>query len=193
VSAVLARTRHAAQHDALTGLANRNLMQEILDLQLNVARRNSQQLALLYIDLDGFKQVNDGLGHQAGDEVLRACATRMRQLLRASDCAARLGGDEFAVILIDTDAAGAQTLARRLVDELSQPIDTALGRVNVSASVGIALFPYSAQDSSALIFRADEAMYEAKEGGKNRFVLHTGAHLLAGSNSAQAAWVEELA
>lgn len=171
VSTVLAKTRHAAQHDALTGLANRNLMQEILDLQLNVARRAQRPLAFLYIDLDGFKEVNDRLGHQAGDEVLRAVAARLRALLRASDCAARLGGDEFVVILIDTDAAGAQKLAQRLLDELGRPVATGMGEAQVTGSIGIALFPYSAQESHDLIFRADEAMYEAKAAGKNRFAL----------------------
>ncbi|HWJ94890.1 MAG TPA: diguanylate cyclase [Telluria sp.] len=175
VSTVLAKTRHAAQHDPLTGLANRNLMQEILDLQLNVARRSERPLAFLYIDLDGFKQVNDRLGHQAGDEVLRAAAARMRTLLRASDCAARLGGDEFAVILIDTDAHGAQKLAERMLDELAKPIVTGLGEAQVSGSIGIALYPYSAQDTSDLIFRADEAMYQAKAAGKNRYALQVGA------------------
>ncbi|QYF92922.1 sensor domain-containing diguanylate cyclase [Massilia sp. PAMC28688] len=174
-SQVLRLTRHQAQHDPLTGLANRNLLIEILDFQINFARRTESSVALLYIDLDGFKAINDSLGHLAGDELLAASATRMKDMVRASDCAARLGGDEFVIALSDTDAHGAETLAKRLIAELSAPVVTSCGEVAVFASIGIALYPYSASNSADLILSADEAMYRSKATGKNRFTLQVDA------------------
>lgn len=173
-SEVLHKTRQQAQHDPLTGLANRNLLMEILDFQINFAKRSETSVALLYIDLDGFKAINDTLGHQAGDEVLADVARRMKDMVRASDCAARLGGDEFVIALSDTDAHGAETLAKRLIAELSLPVATAAGEASVQASVGIALYPYSASTSSELMLCADEAMYRSKAMGKNRFTLQFG-------------------
>lgn len=170
-SEVLHQTRKLAQHDPLTGLANRNLLMEILDFQINFAKRSESSVALLYIDLDGFKAINDTLGHQAGDQVLAAMARRMKLMVRASDCAARLGGDEFVIALSDTDAHGAETLAKRLIAELSLPVETAGGPASVQASIGIALYPYSAATSNDLILSADEAMYRSKAMGKNRFTL----------------------
>lgn len=170
-SQVLRATRHEAQHDPLTGLANRNLLMEILDFQINFARRTETSVALLYIDLDGFKAINDSMGHLAGDEVLSATATRMKDMVRASDCAARLGGDEFVIALSDTDAHGAETLAKRLIAELSAPVATSAGPAAVHASIGIALYPYSAANSADLILCADKAMYRSKALGKNRFTL----------------------
>jgi diguanylate cyclase (GGDEF)-like protein len=173
-SRVLSEAKHRSQHDSLTGLANRDLLLEILDMQLAVARRTETSVALLYIDLDGFKAVNDSLGHQAGDELLHELAQRIRSLIRASDCAARLGGDEFCVILADTDAIGAKTLAEKLLVALLEPVHSGIGDMRVSASIGIALYPYHAQNSVDLVFKADEAMYRAKQAGKNRFHLQMG-------------------
>lgn len=162
--------QHRAEHDALTGLRNRRSLEAELDRSLATAALQNAGLSLLYIDLDGFKQVNDTLGHAAGDEVLVFCAQRLLQIVRrSSDLVARLGGDEFVVLL----RAGLQEpwvgdLAWRICKGLSEPIYLSDGRVaEVSASVGMAAFPDHAQDRQDLLHQADQAMYGVKRGGKN--------------------------
>jgi diguanylate cyclase (GGDEF)-like protein len=171
--------KHQASHDSLTGLPNRKLFLDRLQQALESARRHQRHCALFYIDIDDFKPVNDQYGHRAGDELLKAIALRMNELLRKSDTAARLGGDEFAVIVDEpADAGNAMALAQRLGVRLREPYrlevpDVTGGVVtaNVGASVGIAMFPEHAQDVEGLVSAADEVMYKAKRTGKNQCLL----------------------
>ena len=170
-SGILMAAQHRANHDVLTGLANRALFDEILGHQLAICHRTNTNLAIIYIDLDEFKRINDMWGHAVGDEVLRTVASRLKNAIRESDVAARLGGDEFAVILNQAGLEGAQALARKLIDSLS--ISYAIGSLTmeISASIGIAVYPESGTTSEALSQRADEAMYKAKAAGKRRYAV----------------------
>ncbi|MDL5031312.1 PAS domain S-box protein [Pelomonas sp. APW6] len=164
------RLRHLAFHDALTGLANRSLLMERLSRLLGQTHRERRELALMYMDLDGFKAVNDSVGHAQGDALLRLVAARMTPLVRDTDTLARLGGDEF-VLLLD-QAAGMQELeqvAGRLIEAVSQPVVLAGQSVVVGVSVGIARFPLDGRSVETLMRAADLAMYAAKAGGRNRW------------------------
>jgi diguanylate cyclase (GGDEF)-like protein len=169
-SQMLMAAQHRANHDILTGLANRALFEEILNHQLAICGRTDRSLAVVYIDLDGFKPVNDEHGHAVGDDVLRMVAARLKQAIGASDLAARLGGDEFALILVNTELPVAQALAREVMGSLSQPYRVGPLRIEIGASVGIASYPESGTGIEALSMRADEAMYQAKA-GKRRFAI----------------------
>ena len=161
--------RHGAQHDALTGLPNRVLLADRLERALLAARRDNGQLALLYLDLDGFKDVNDTHGHEAGDVVLRTMARRIHACIRASDTLARLGGDEFVVLLPDMkDRRHALPLADKIIAEIRRPVTLSQDvSVSVSACIGIAFSPEHGTDAQTLMTHADQAMYAAKKGGKN--------------------------
>ena len=158
---------HIATHDTLTGLANRRMLTERLSHALTRAERTGEAVAVLFIDLDGFKRVNDEYGHGAGDDVLRDVATRLRGVARGSDFVARLGGDEF-VILLDTDVhpGSPSMLAERVFDALSAPCRFAGGEAPIGASIGVAMHPPLSNLAADLIRRADAAMYEAKSAGK---------------------------
>lgn len=163
-----AALRHQATHDDLTGLANRVLLNERLADALAESERTGAQVAVLLIDLDQFKDVNDTLGHDCGDSLLRGVAARMQSQLRACDTVARIGGDEFAVLLTtDVTTAAAEDVARRLADLAAEPIDVDGYRLRVSASVGVAIAPRHGTDPVTLMRRADEAMYQAKAAGGN--------------------------
>lgn len=174
---VEAAVRHQATHDPLTGLANRALFMDRLQTALERARRRNQNFALAYIDIDGFKPVNDNHGHHVGDELLRAIAERLRGQLRKEDTVARLGGDEFALIL--EESAEPPTVALRLcsdvIAKLREPFDitTRSGRitVHIGASAGLSLYPIHGEASDTLINAADDAMYRAKQSGKNRCLI----------------------
>jgi diguanylate cyclase (GGDEF)-like protein len=168
-SRLMARVRHQAHHDPLTGLANRALFDEAVNRQLALALRNRATLALLAIDLDEFKAVNDRQGHATGDVVLKVVAARIVDEIRASDLAARIGGDEFLVLLPGADQDSAVQTAERLVAALSRPYPGV--HTIVSASVGIAVFPPSGGTVAALRESADRALYRAKSAGKRRAVL----------------------
>lgn len=166
------RNWQLANFDHLTGLPNRNLLFEHLRKGLQQARRQWRMLALLLVDLDGFKEVNDTLGHEMGDELLRQVAERLRQCIRATDTAARLGGDEFTIVLTDLEqAAAAEAVARKLVAALAQPVLLGETTATITASVGIALYrpewPANLDMGMALLRHADAAMYQAKRAGKN--------------------------
>ncbi|HLO96538.1 MAG TPA: PAS domain S-box protein [Burkholderiaceae bacterium] len=164
------RLQHLAFHDALTGLANRSLLMERLGRLLGQTHRERRELALMYMDLDGFKAVNDSVGHAQGDALLRQIAARMGPLVRDTDTLARLGGDEF-VLLLD-QAAGPQELeqvAGRLIEAVSQPMVLAGQSVVVGVSVGIARFPHHGRTVEGLMRAADLAMYAAKAAGRNRW------------------------
>jgi diguanylate cyclase (GGDEF)-like protein/PAS domain S-box-containing protein len=166
-----AQLQHNAFHDALTGLANRALFADRLGHALARKDRGETPLAVLFVDLDDFKAVNDGSGHSAGDALLTAVADRLRRALRPGDTVARLGGDEFAILLEDADAERAETTADRLLAALADPFpatDAAAGDVRVTASLGIAIGAAGMHDSDELLRHADVAMYAAKEAGKGR-------------------------
>ena len=169
--------RHQAFHDGLTGLANRALFEEHLVQALARARRHQQPVAVLFLDLDDFKTINDSLGHEAGDELLRAVAIRIASVVRAEDTAARLGGDEFAVLAETSDHEDeARTIAARLLAALAEPFDVAGRELRVTASVGLAWSDGSI-GVRELMRDADTAMYAAKDGGKNTVrTFETGMH-----------------
>jgi diguanylate cyclase (GGDEF)-like protein/PAS domain S-box-containing protein len=169
--------RHQAFHDSLTGLANRALFEDRLVHALARARRQSEPVAILFLDLDDFKTINDSLGHEAGDELLRAVAIRIAQVVRTSDTAARLGGDEFAVI-VETlaDEGEARTIAARLLHAMARPFELGGRELRVSASVGLAWSDGSI-GVKELMRDADTAMYAAKDSGKNTVrVFEDGMH-----------------
>jgi diguanylate cyclase (GGDEF)-like protein/PAS domain S-box-containing protein len=160
-----------ASTDPLTGLANRAAVTHDLELALARAERSSLVVGVLYLDLDGFKGVNDTLGHAAGDVLLRTVAARLRAVARKTDVVARLGGDEFLVLLADLPGGPAaaevvRSVAARIVDEVNEPVAVAGDEARVSASVGISLYPWDAADAAALIANADAAMYAGKRSGR---------------------------
>ncbi len=159
------RVRHQALHDALTGLPNRTLLHDRLEQALHASRRNGQPVALALLDLDRFKEVNDTLGHGAGDRLLQVVAARLEGTLRALDTVARLGGDEFAVVLPGTAGTGAGRAAQALCDALAAPVRLDGHCLAIGASVGLALFPDHGADGRALLRCADVAMYAAKRAG----------------------------
>ncbi len=161
---------HQAHHDALTGLPNRLLFHDRLRQAITQARRAGTMVALLYVDLDRFKLINDTLGHAAGDELLREVASRLRSCLRASDSLARMSGDEFTITLTGLkNSQHASVVADLVLAQLRNPFVVDGSEVHVTASVGISVFPQDAPDADALQRSADNAMYRAKSRGKNRF------------------------
>lgn len=160
-----------AYRDALTGLDNRTSLFPALEKSVERSRRRATRLAGLFLDLDGFKEVNDAHGHDAGDRLLAEAARRLRAVLRAGDPVARLGGDEFFVVLEDLNDAGpAERVAKKLLAALAEPYDIGAGApVRISASIGVSLFPDDAGDAAALLKHADAAMYSAKQAGRNAF------------------------
>jgi diguanylate cyclase (GGDEF)-like protein len=161
-------------HDPLTGLPLASLATDRIQMALHAARRSGKRVALLYIDLDGFKRVNDDYGHDAGDAVLQACARRMHASLRQEDTIARVGGDEFiAVVGGLADPLQAECVARKLVHAAAQTIQFEGKSVTIGASVGIAVFPDDGSDATMLRRSADQAMYEAKRRGRNGFAWAT--------------------
>ena len=163
------RIEELAYTDALTGLPNRLMLTERVDFAINIAARDHSHFALLFIDLDRFKQINDSLGHQFGDRVLIEIAERIKDCLRQVDTAARLGGDEFLVLLHKIDTRGAEITARRILEKLSEPIRIDEMSFTVTCSIGIALFPDDGRTMDDLIKNADSAMYHVKERGRAGF------------------------
>jgi diguanylate cyclase (GGDEF)-like protein len=164
------RFRHMALHDALTGLATRLLLRDRLDTAVDAARRRQTGLALLMVDLDKFKDINDTFGHHAGDEVLRVTADRLLAAVRKADTVARFGGDEFVILLADLrDPRIAEIIASKIVKNLAAPIAFDELTLPVSVSVGICWASAKELDADELLKRADEALYQAKESGRNRY------------------------
>jgi diguanylate cyclase (GGDEF)-like protein/PAS domain S-box-containing protein len=165
--------RHAS-FDALTGLPNRRLFRDRLEQEIRKAHRSGSELALFFIDLDRFKEVNDLLGHDAGDLLLKQAGERLHACVRESDTVARLGGDEFTVILTElTDQAHVETIAQKIIAALARPFHLKQDVAHVSASIGITLYPNDAIEPEDLIRNADQAMYTAKAAGRNQFRYFT--------------------
>jgi diguanylate cyclase (GGDEF)-like protein len=163
-----------ANFDALTGLPNRRLFYDRLDMEIRQAQRNGTQLALLFLDLDRFKEVNDTLGHHVGDALLLEAAQRIKHIVRDYDTVARLGGDEFTVILTEQHQSfDIGAIAQKLIDQLSRPFILGESEAFVSASVGIAMYPEDATTVNELVKNADQAMYAAKTAGRKCFRFFT--------------------
>ncbi|WP_164847008.1 EAL domain-containing protein [Neptunomonas marina] len=158
-----------ATHDALTGLPNRNLFSDRLENAIARSKRSGSILAVLYLDLDNFKSINDTLGHDTGDELLVEVSQLLLSTVRDVDTVSRLGGDEFTVILGECEPADARDVAERIITALDNPIQLGNRRVFTSTSIGISLFPSDATDANGLLKSADTAMYKAKETGRNRY------------------------
>ncbi|MCL7945379.1 diguanylate cyclase [Marinobacter sp. ATCH36] len=165
---------HTAHHDFLTGLPNRRLFLDRLEQEVKHAKRSSLPLALLFLDLDGFKEVNDSLGHEAGDRVLCEVAQRLADCVREDDTIARLGGDEFTVILTAArQHKDVEVVAQTIIDALARPFQTKHQPARISVSIGISLYPEDASDPLALLQAADKAMYIAKESRSNRMCFYS--------------------
>lgn len=165
------RLEHIAHYDALTGLPNRVLLADRLHQAMSQSKRSARQLAVAYLDLDGFKEVNDTYGHEVGDQLLVTIAKRMKEMLREGDTISRLGGDEFVAVLIDLqDTKDSLPLLTRLLEAASKPVHVAKNTLQVSASVGVTFYSNADQvEPDQLLRQADQAMYQAKLSGKNRY------------------------
>ncbi len=168
------RIQYLATHDGLTGLPNRAMFGQLLTLAIETAKRYDRKLAVLFIDLDRFKVINDTLGHEAGDVLLREMAARLRECLRASDVVARLGGDEFVVLLQEiNEPTQAAAVARNILSVVMKPVVILGQECRVTASIGICMHPEEGQDDTSVMKNADMAMYLAKEEGKNTYQFFT--------------------
>jgi len=169
-----ARVQYLANHDGLTGLPNRVMFGEIVNLALHSARRYGRGFALLFIDLDRFKNINDTFGHDAGDTLLKEMGRRLTQTLRTSDVVARLGGDEFVVLVQEIkEQKYVAAVARKILSAVIKPVMLLGQECRVTASIGVSMYPVDAQDEQALMKNADIAMYRAKEEGKNNYKFYS--------------------
>jgi len=165
---------HQAHHDALTGLANRVLFNDRLEQAIKKAQRNNTKMVLFFIDLDHFKEINDSMGHEVGDEVLKEVTHRLRSAIRKEDSLARLGGDEFTIIIENlTQVQDASFLAKKILDVLAKPIIINGNKLYVSSSIGISLYPDDGISAQNLLKYADSAMYKAKSEGRNNFQFYS--------------------
>ncbi|MEA3219189.1 putative bifunctional diguanylate cyclase/phosphodiesterase [Immundisolibacter sp.] len=170
------RIQYIAHHDSLTDLPNRGFFSHMLNQVLALAKRYNRELAVLFLDLDRFKLINDTLGHDAGDALLQEVARRLTAAVRESDVVARLGGDEFIVLLPEQcDEASLLTVARRVLDSVGKPYDLLGHEFRITVSIGVSRYPHDAQDEQSLLKTADIAMYRAKEKGRNTFHFYSGA------------------
>jgi len=165
---------YQAHHDALTGLANRLLFTDRLTKSIEKSNRHNTKMALLFIDLDHFKEINDSLGHDVGDDVLKDITQRLKKLIRKEDTLARLGGDEFTIILEDLkQGQNASLLAQKIIKSIAKPINIENNRLYVSSSIGISLYPEDGDNPQNLLKYADSAMYKAKDEGRNNFQFYS--------------------
>jgi diguanylate cyclase (GGDEF)-like protein len=161
---------HSAEHDFLTGLPNRMLLNDRIGQAIALARRHVKKAAVLFLDLDGFKHINDSLGHPVGDKLLQSIAKRLVDCIRGSDSVSRQGGDEFVVLLLDLEhAENAAVTARRMLEAVAKPHYIDHHDLHITASIGVSVYPDDALDAEALIKNADTAMYQAKENGRRSF------------------------
>jgi two-component system CheB/CheR fusion protein len=163
------RIEYLATHDELTGLPNRALYMDRLKQALAKASRSKTQLAVMFVDVDNFKIINDSMGHDVGDLLIRQVAGRLSDCVRAGDTVARFGGDEFTILLENTRPAEISATASRIVNELSLPHVLEERKVHTTVSVGICVYPDDGTDIQTLLKNADVAMYRAKDNGKNNF------------------------
>ncbi|MDX1621839.1 MAG: EAL domain-containing protein [Nitriliruptorales bacterium] len=164
---------YRAQHDDLTGLPNRVLFHDRLEVALAQARRQSDRVAVMFVDLDRFKRINDSLGHDVGDEVLRGIATRLKKGLREEDTVARLGGDEFAVLLHSVSPSDVRVVGDKLLRVLDEPVAVGERLLPIGASIGVAMFPQDGQNADSLLKNADIAMYRAKSSARGQLQFYT--------------------
>jgi len=162
--------KHLAYHDDLTGLPNRRLFNDRLTLALAHAQRSQQKLAVMLLDLDHFKEVNDTLGHSVGDQLLQVVSKRLASLLRKGDTVARMGGDEFMLLLPEiAGGEGAAEVAQKILEAFREPFILDDHEIHVTTSIGIALYPEDGEDGDTLMKNADIAMYRAKDGGRDSY------------------------
>ena len=165
--------RHMANHDALTGLPNRRLFTELLHFELAEAHRNHKKVGLLFLDLDSFKEINDTLGHEAGDQLLGTVARRLKAAIRDSDAVARIGGDEFTILLGGIEhREDISVIARKILNSLNEKYVLAGRDIPIKASIGISVYPDDSEESDALVRHADSALYCVKKAGKNTFAYY---------------------
>jgi diguanylate cyclase (GGDEF)-like protein len=165
---------HLANHDVLTGLANRRLFDELLEQTIHSAKRDNVSSAMLYLDLDGFKKVNDTYGHHNGDQLLVTIAERLKDSIRESDTLARIGGDEFTILLRYTSSSSdIKTTVEKIQTAIKQPIKLSDNEVKISASIGITMIPQDGTDPDILLTNADHALYECKKQGRNTFRFYS--------------------
>ena len=168
------KIQYLATHDVLTGLPNRLMFSQLLNHAIQAAQRYQRQFAVLFIDLDRFKIINDTLGHEAGDQLLQEIATRLKQTLRAVDVVARLGGDEFVILIEEvSDSNQVATVAHKILTSIIKPMTLMGQECRITASIGICMFPKDAEDEQSLMKNADIAMYFAKEEGKNNYQFYS--------------------
>jgi diguanylate cyclase (GGDEF)-like protein len=168
--AMARQVAHSAEHDFLTGLPNRMLLNDRVGQAIALAKRHVKKVAVLFLDLDGFKHINDSLGHQTGDKLLQSVAKRLVDCIRGSDSVSRQGGDEFVVLLLDLEhAENAAITARRMLESIAQPHAIDHRDLHVTASIGVSVYPDDGLDADTLIKNADTAMYQAKENGRRSF------------------------
>jgi diguanylate cyclase (GGDEF)-like protein/PAS domain S-box-containing protein len=168
--AVALQMTHSAEHDYLTGLPNRMLLNDRISQAVALAQRHKKHVALLFLDLDGFKHINDSLGHPVGDKLLQSIAERLGECVRASDTVSRQGGDEFVVLLSEVEESeDAAITARRMLQAVTQPHSVGRHDLHVTASIGVSVYPDDGLDAETLIKNADTAMYQAKENGRQNF------------------------
>ena len=168
------RAQHLADHDALTGLPNRRLLEDRLTQALASSQRNRKQTAVMFVDLDRFKNINDTLGHAAGDLVLKEVAERLVKQLRVVDTICRIGGDEFVVVLPEIKrASDAANVAAKILETVAQPFMVEERELHITPSIGISVFPDDGRDAESLIRNADAAMYHAKETGRANYQFFT--------------------
>lgn len=161
-----------AHHDTLTGLANRRLLMDFLTKAIALSARKNRRVAVVYLDLDGFKPINDQLGHDAGDQVLVCVARRILSVVRDSDLASRVGGDEFVVVAQEIDGhSGAETMARRILQVIGEPILIQDTEISLGVSIGVAIYPQHGSTAEELVHVADKAMYLVKKGSKSDFTI----------------------
>lgn len=168
------KIKHMAFHDQLTGLPNRTMFENYFSLTMAGERNREQKLALIFIDLDNFKQVNDAMGHDVGDMLLKEVGQRIKTVMRENDLLARLGGDEFIALLTSIAPETTTLVAERILDSLARSFTIAGHELRVSASIGISLYPEDGKDLETLIKSADEAMYTAKRKGKSGYYFYAG-------------------
>lgn len=167
------KIKHMAYHDHLTGISNRLHFEQALTRELAYAKRNKQMFGVLLLDLDGFKNINDTLGHEVGDSLLKQVTTRFQSILRAEDILARLGGDEFSVLIRGINKIdNVNFIAEKLIRSLDEPFLLCAKKLIISVSIGIAIYPSAGNTISALLSNADKAMYQAKNAGGKNFQLY---------------------